>query len=252
MKIALLGTGNVAAHLVPAIQSSSAELLGVLGRTPEKTTVFSSLYRCNAFNSIEALSEADLIVACVRDGDLPELLPQLATLAPVVTTSGSFDIHPLGTTPYPIGVFYPLQTFSPGALIHFKDITFFIESKDETLKQQLFAFGNELGKTAIEMSSEQRTHLHLTAVFLNNFTHHVSALGKTYGEAHGMDYSWFAALLDETFRKIKNGASDADQTGPARRNDTNSIQKHLELLDPAQRAVYEALSNSIIQQFHSK
>lgn len=249
MKIAIVGTGNVASQLVKRFQELQFPLFGVLGSTKEKTNCFSEKHAITALDNPASVSGTDLTILCVQDSKLGELIPLFSEYSNVVTTSGTFDITPYSESENAVGVFYPLQSFSSGVSINFSSIPVFIESADNEFLATLMKLANDIGESGIEMAGSERVHLHLGAVFINNFTHHINSLAKEYGNDHHIDFSWYSALIDETFRKIKLGARDEDQTGPARRNDRESIQKHLELLDPKMKIVYQALTESIQQKF---
>ncbi len=249
MKIAIVGTGNVASQLVKRLQELQFPLFGVLGSTKEKTNHFSEKHAITALDNPESVSDADLTILCVQDTKLDKLIPLFSAYSNVVTTSGTFDITPYSESENAVGVFYPLQSFSPGVSLDFASIPVFVESDNHDLLVTLMKLAGDIGKIGIEMRGSERVHLHLGAVFINNFTHHLNSLAKGYGDDHHIDFSWYSALIDETFRKIKLGARDEDQTGPARRNDRESIQRHLELLDPKMRIVYQTLTESIQQKF---
>ncbi len=252
MKIAFVGTGNVASQLVKRIQELNIEILGVIGSTDEKSKAFALKNSLTTISEKSQLAEADLIFLCVQDSRLQEIIPIYADYAPIVTTSGSFDISAFNQFKFPIGVCYPLQTFTPDAVIDFAEIPFFIESSSNQLSNILIQLAKKIGKDGVLMSSEQRVKLHIAAVFINNFTHHINALAREFGESNSIEFSWYEALIKETFRKVLNGAKDIDQTGPARRNDVESIEKHLSLLNSEDKKVYEILTNSILNKFHKK
>ncbi len=246
MKIALIGTGNVATHLARRLKECSIEVVGALGSSKEKTIPFSENYQINSFSSYSDLSEAELTIVCVQDHNLKEVLTKALKYSNCVTTSGTFDIGTINnSSSFQSGVFYPLQSFSKDAIIDFEKIPFFIETENKKFEAKLIQLGNVLGKEAIQMNAESRLNLHVTAVFLNNFTHHISALANEFAQSKGVEFSWFEALIDETFRKIKKGASFADQTGPAKRDDQETIQKHLHLLNEMKAKVYATISESI-------
>ncbi len=60
-------------------------------------------------------------------------------------------------------------------------------------------------------------------------------------------------LLDEVFAKIKMHGAEKAQTGPARRQDMITLEKHKEILNnkPSLQKLYTFVSDSIIN-FYSK
>jgi len=248
MKIALIGTGNVATHIANRIIELNLDLFGVLGSSTVKTQLFSEKTGIKALKDYSELSKADLAIVCVQDNKLETTLKETLEFCNCVTTSGTFDITRLPKMNFEAGVFYPLQSFAADTEVDFSKIPFFIEAADRLFEKELLQLGNQLGKEAVIFNASDRINLHITAVFLNNFSNHICALGNEFAQSKGIDFSWFEALIDETFRKIKRGASFKDQTGPAQRGDTETMQKHLQLLDEMKAKIYSTISESIQQK----
>jgi predicted short-subunit dehydrogenase-like oxidoreductase (DUF2520 family) len=193
---------------------------------------------------------SDLIVCAVSDDALPEILPVLSQIAPVAATSGTFNVLPLQHE-HPIGVFYPLQSFSKAREIDLSSVPFFIESTNAELTQQLVLLAQRLSPVVTELSWERRVHLHLAAVFVNNFTNHLIDIAQQHLEAENLSFDWLKPLLHETIAKLDaKNAKDA-QTGPAKRGDRQTIQQHLAMLPEHEAAIYRLLSDSIHQRFQS-
>ena len=89
--------------------------------------------------------------------------------------------------------------------------------------------------------------LHVAAVFVNNFTNHLFALAENYCKKEGIHFKELLPLIEETISRLENISPSTSQTGPAARNDEETIQKHLALLEshPQMKKVYEFLSASI-------
>ena len=72
--------------------------------------------------------------------------------------------------------------------------------------------------------------------------------GKEISSKAGFSFEVFEPLIMETINKaVKNGPENS-QTGPALRNDLNTIKKHLELLSfsPGLQNIYHEVSKSIM------
>ena len=248
MKIALIGTGNVATHIATRMIELKLDVYGVLGSSNTKSQAFSRKTGIKAILNYQDLSEADLAIVCIQDNKLEAILCETLKYCNCVTTSGTFDVTKLPEMRFRAGVFYPLQSFASDTKVDFSKIPFFIEAPDKLFETELLELGNSLGKEAVAFNATDRTNLHITAVFLNNFTNHICALGNEFAQSKAIDFSWFEALIDETFRKIKRGPSFKDQTGPAQRGDSETMQKHLLLLDEMKAKVYSTLSESIQQK----
>lgn len=77
--------------------------------------------------------------------------------------------------------------------------------------------------------------------------------GKLVADKAGIPFEIFYPLLQETISKAIELGPSKSQTGPAIRNDQNTIEKHLELLSfsPELRKIYKEITMSIIN-YHYK
>ncbi|WP_373517045.1 DUF2520 domain-containing protein, partial [Pricia sp.] len=95
-------------------------------------------------------------------------------------------------------------------------------------------------------SSEQRKVLHLAAVFVNNFTNHLYHIGKEICDEKGLPFEILQPLIQETLDKTEQLTPYDAQTGPARRGDSETLEKHLgQLKNPEYKKVYEVMGESI-------
>ena len=76
------------------------------------------------------------------------------------------------------------------------------------------------------------------------------AIAHDICEDHGVPFNILQPLIQETSRKIKNLTPKQAQTGPAKRNDTETIENHLNLLSKTQQELYLKITQSI--QDHGK
>ena len=107
-----------------------------------------------------------------------------------------------------------------------------------------------LSDKVYEFTDEQRKHLHIAAVFVNNFSNHLFALAQDYCEKHQLDYQLLKPLIRETIAKIDVLLPKEAQTGPAKRDDVEIIQKHLNILQNENLDLfnlYKLMSESIMK-----
>ncbi len=247
--VSILGYGNVGKHLFHAFQTAKNLVIKQvyspsLSPKNEGSTQF--------INELDVLEQADVFLLAIPDDAVAAFSKKLPFEdALVVHTSGSVGMEALDSKNRR-GVFYPLQTFSKGRSINFKEIPICVEAeepKDLVLLKQL---AEMISGTVVELSSVKREKLHLAAVWANNFSNHLFHLAKDFMEAEGLEFEWLLPLLEETVQKLKTLSPEAAQTGPARRNDQQTMQKHLESLeDPFQKQLYLLLSQSIQQKFNT-
>ena len=99
----------------------------------------------------------------------------------------------------------------------------------------------------LKADTESRTKLHVAAVLVSNFTNHLYKLASDYCRKEGLDFKQLQPLIEETALRLRNMSPSEVQTGPAIRQDEETIQKHLELLknDPGLKEIYEQMTRSI-------
>ncbi|MBK9390903.1 MAG: DUF2520 domain-containing protein [Bacteroidetes bacterium] len=197
----------------------------------------------------------DIVIVAVPDRKLKSILGRLKCKPETIVahTAGSIglDIFPDGIVNR--GVIYPLQTFSHNRKVNFRDLPVFIESSNTETSSVLAEIAGRLGARIYYADTEHRRKLHLAAVFACNFTNHMMTLGKELAENAGYTFEEMKPLIQETFVKAFEAGPENSQTGPAVRNDKNTVRKHLELLsfDRDLQIIYRKISKSIYK-YHKK
>src|SRR6187431_1240720 len=130
IKITIIGSGNVAQHLIGAFaKSDSVEIVQVFSRSQKH--ISPNLDSSKITNDWNALAEADLYIIAVSDDAIASVSSKLPfENRLVVHTSGSAPLTALHDKNRK-GVFYPLQTFTKGKSIDFKAVPFCLETQAE-------------------------------------------------------------------------------------------------------------------------
>lgn len=245
IKISLIGSGNVAQHLINAFtKNQHIELVQAFSR--KKTSLENILSTDKIITDLSDLKEADLYIIAVTDdaiSEVSEKLPFENRL--VVHTSGTSSIEILNSKNRR-GVFYPLQTFSKDKKVDFSIIPICLEAASQNDYLILQTVAQNISNAVFPIVSEQRKALHVSAVFVNNFTNHLYQIGQEICIEHQVPFEILKPLIQETAEKIKFINPNEAQTGPAKRNDTNTIDAHLDYLtDENQKKIYKILTQSI-------
>ena len=245
LKVTVIGSGNVAQHLIRAFESAQdTELLQVYARHPEKLQGIVNESKATA--DFNRLVDADVYVISVSDDAIESVASQLPFSGRlVVHTSGSTGMDKLDAKNRK-GVFYPLQTFSKNKAVDFKQIPLCLESQHENDYAILEELAKSISPLAYSIDTKQRQALHVAAVFVNNFTNHLYAIGSDICVDNNIPFDILKPLIAETADKIKTLSPIEAQTGPARRKDTTTLQRHLDFIkDDTQKAIYTLLTQSI-------
>jgi predicted short-subunit dehydrogenase-like oxidoreductase (DUF2520 family) len=250
IKITIIGSGNVAQHLIDAFAKSNAvEIIQVFSRTQKDISLL--LDSSKITNDWNALVEADLYIIAVSDDAISSVSSQLPfENRLVVHTSGSSPLTSLDEKNRK-GVFYPLQTFTKGKSIDFKTIPFCLETQFENDYALLEKVAQSISDNVYKIDSHQRKALHVAAVFVNNFTNYLYQLGNDICQENHVPFDILKPLILETAEKLLTLSPKDAQTGPAKRNDITTIEAHESFLsNENQSTIYKILTQSI--QNHGK
>lgn len=250
MKIVIVGAGNVATHLAKALNKIDEVKV---------TQIWSNHYQ-NALqlaNDVNAIAienladidhEADICLIAIKDDVIAATIEKLRGFKGLVAhTCGAVPLAVFDNEFSQYGVFYPLQTFSKQKDINFNDVPICLEANTAEGLTLLKNIAVKLSTRVSVIDSEKRKILHLAAVFACNFTNHLYALADEVLKANDLDFDILRPLIVETANKVQNELPLAVQTGPAIRNDVDTMLGHEKLLEkqPALLTIYKTLSESI-------
>lgn len=245
IRITLIGSGNVAQHLIKAFSASEVvEIVQVFSR--KKESLASLIDYDKIVNDFEDLKEADLYIIAVSDKAIADVSKQLPFQNRIVVhTSGAASLDVLDSKNRK-GVFYPLQTFSKNAAIDFSTVPMCLEAENTFDFRVLETVSKSISNSVFAINSDQRKALHVSAVFVNNFTNHLYQIGQEICAEHQVPFEVLKPLIQETAEKIKSLDPMDAQTGPAKRYDSNTIEAHLDYLtNENQKNIYKILTQSI-------
>jgi len=252
MDIVFVGAGRLATNLARALHARGHRITAVYSRTLASAEALSAVVGGIPTDSINVLPlEADAFILAVKDAvlsDLISLLDKGREQQAFFHTAGSVPLSVFGSHS-PCGVIYPMQTFSKERQVDFSRVPIFIEGDDEESQNLAGQIARTVSDDVRTLSSEDRRHLHLAAVFACNFANHCYALSARILEKHGLPFSVMLPLIEETAEKVRTMHPREAQTGPAVRYDENVIEAQMRLLadEPTAQQIYDIMSNSIHQ-----
>lgn len=246
-KIALLGSGNFAWQLYEFFRAGNVSLAFHYARSIDGFSDFiprDSTLQCT---ELDPLMEAEVIILAISDPALSELSGRLQDANRLlIHTSGPKSMEVLQGNRR--GVFYIPQSMTKGRKIDAAGVRVCLEGDDENdliwLEQLCFSLGLE----SIRMDSEKRKHLHLAAVFANNFTNQMYAAAEEWMTRNELPFDLLHPLIRETADKAIDLGPKQSQTGPAARGDLGSVRKQTKMLkDIRLRRLYGHLSRYIFE-----
>ncbi len=260
--IVIIGTGNLASHLALFIsQHSDLNLVQLFNhRKTKEATLLAKQSNCDLVSKYnEIITKADIYIICVNDDSIKVVAKNLIPLKIknlVVHTSGSIDLKVLANVSKQIGVFYPLQTFSKNDSIDWKSTPVLLEANTKLAFSKLKVFSSLFSSVIKNVNSEKRLSIHLAAVFGCNFTNALYAVSYQILEnaLRKSEVKLLNLILQQSFNKMQLIGPIKAQTGPAKRNDKITMQKHLALLKTNKQlsSIYKSLTDLIITQQNAK
>ncbi len=244
IRVTIIGGGNVATHLAKAFsKTKDVSLVQVYARNIQQIAHLKQDVAIT--NNLDLLMDADIYIIAISDDAISEISSKIDKRnSLVVHTSGSASLDSLNNNGRK-GVFYLLQSFSKDKEVYFDEIPFCLEAENKEDFKILEKLAKSIGKKIYSINSQQRKSLHAAAVFVNNFTNHMYKVGADICKEHQVPFEVLHPLIKETAQKITTLSPEESQTGPAKRNDQETIQNHLALLTKEQQEIYQLITKSI-------
>lgn len=204
-------------------------------------------------NLSEYRPDADLTLLAVSDSAIAavsEGLPAGEGITAHVSGASALDKiaghHPRRA------VFYPLMSLSAQSKASISEVPFCLDADQAADIQPLEELCGRLGANSFRISDSQRQSLHLAAVLAHNFSNHLYHLAYRVLAEKNIDFSILKPLLQQAVNSLDHHDPARLQTGPAVRNDQETIDKHLEQIKADRTAELYTLLTQSIQRTHEE
>ncbi len=235
MKITIAGRGKVGKALFRSFRQAGFEV---------------ALISTRELLSANTHVESDMLLLALPDNVLQtiDLKGKVLSRTAVIHCAGTLpsDIFNKFTDRY--GVFYPSRSFTGTEEETLQDAHIFVTANHPDTLQQLKDLAVKSGAHVLELTDTQRLQLHIAAVFAHNFTNHMIFIAKKISAEASVPFSVILDLLKPYFDNLFSGSHPEDlQTGPAARDDTSTIEKHIRLLESHKdwQNIYRFVTQSI-------
>ncbi len=259
LSVSIIGSGNLAWHLAPALDNAGFAIKEVYSRNPKHAEALTErLYQAEVKATLDfSTSTSTVFIIAVSDDAIEEVATE------IILPDEAFLIHTSGSQPLSIlqfaaidsiGSFYPLQTFSKDKRIDFKTVPIFLESTHPETEKIIMTLARAISHHVRKIGSEERKALHIGAVFASNFVNHMLTLSKEVLQKNSLSFDLLKPLISETIAKGLTIGPENAQTGPAMRGDMEVLDRHLEFLqdDEAIAEIYKLISQHIIDRYQQE
>ena len=255
MKIVLIGSGNVATVLGTKIQNAGHDILQIYARNETTGKKLAEKLQTTWTDDPGKLNEnAELYLIAVADSAISEIASALRLPQKLwVHTAGSVSMHVFKKNADQYGVLYPLQSLNANTT-YIPEIPFIVSGSSAEALERIAVFATGLSDQVTKATDEQRQNMHIAAIFVNNFSNYLYTITEKFCRLQNIRFEILLPLIRETTLRLKGKSPELLQTGPAMRNDAETIEKHLSLLkdQPVLKEWYRLFSEKIIEHYSGK
>lgn len=257
MEFSLIGTGRMAWFLAQRLQTAGHHLHGVWGRNEGEAVLLATAYHSEVYQNLSAIPDREqhFCLLAVSDTALEQIAQKLRfDHTFLVHHAGGESIEVLQHAARHYGVLWPVYSITKADDTTFPAIPLAIEGNTPATGKSLSALAASISSNVFTVTADQRSRLHLAAVFANNFTNHLLSVSEMICTEAALPFTMLKPIIGQTFERISGeGSPRLLQTGPAIRDDRGTMATHLRLLagHPLQAALYEMLSASIRKMYES-
>ena len=147
---------------------------------------------------------------------------------------------------HPIGSFHPLQSFpEPRPPASLRGIVVAVDASTSLLQRRLSGLARAVGARSKHVGDGERVLYHAAAVFASNYVDVLLREGVRLLQAAGWSEqeatSGLLALTEGTLSSVRTGGVVGALTGPVRRGDVKTVERHLAALTGPDADLYRML-----------
>lgn len=258
--ISIAGSGKVASFLAVELYKKGFVIRQIYSRSLGNAKVLAKQVNADTTDYVAGIdTDVSLLVVALPDRIIPEFARSLSNLHPdcslkVAYTAGSVALSDISPYLRNCGVLYPLQSFTLLRRPDPENIPFCIEGTNDLITDFLIKVAQTISKDVRMIDSDQRRTIHLAAVFACNFSNHMMVIAEDILNREHVDFGILRPLIHETISRLETQRPKDMQTGPAARDDQETIRKHLEMLKESTEVqqLYELITDDIIRMKNLK
>ena len=252
-EIAIIVFGNVGSSLAKQFHLSGCPVEVIVCRNPEKKATAQNYSKIVVSSVTQIPLTIQVCILAVSDNaiqSVAQLIPPRPDLT-VLHLSGASPLEAL--LPHTnAGVMWPLQTFTSGFAPDWKNIPLFLTADQTQALAALQYLASFLSSKIHVIDEQQRQFLHIAAVFANNFTNYMLTNAWEICQKHQLPFEVLLPMVNELLVKAQTIAPINNQTGPARRNDTQTLARQITILQKYHSekvSLYQLISEKIVKTY---
>ena len=248
-KISIIGSGHLATHFAHRFLEQKCKIHSIYSKTLAHSHILAEQLGAEVVQDISQLnlSEIDFIFICTSDDVIQTIAQQIpATKAILIHCSGAKGFEVFSQKQWS-GIIYPLQTFSKGIPFDWEKVPLFLCSQYPEQHKKIEDLASVLSPKIQWIDPQEKIKLHIAAVIACNFSNYMYGLAEEILRQVNLPFQTMAPLLEATLSKALSHSPSSVQTGPARRQDLQTLALHEKKLeqDPEILEVYHYISEKI-------
>lgn len=233
-----------------AFYAEEYDIQCIISRNLKNAEAIANQVRAEAYSEYKWIEHSDIIILCVQDDAITEVADAIKPYIQkqlIVHSSGAnskslladFERH---------GVLWPLQTITKGEAVDWTNTPLIYDANEPEAAQILRHLSASISNRNEMRNDAERQIMHIAAVWANNFTNHMFTEAKEVLDVADLPFDLLIPIIKETVQKVQNLPPGETQTGPASRNDTKTINKHINFLlklNASKSELYKHISDRI-------
>jgi predicted short-subunit dehydrogenase-like oxidoreductase (DUF2520 family) len=266
--VTLIGAGNLAQAMGPALRAAGYRIDAVVGRqtasSRRRAAMLAKSVGSRAILLEQAAPTADIIWICHTDDALGTTARALARKAgwrgkSVFHSSGALTsdvLAPLRRAGAHVASLHPMMTFVPGTTPKMQSIPFAVEG-DEKAVAMARRIVRALGAEVFTIPKAAKPLYHALGSFSSPLIVATLVTAERVGRGAGLTATQtrkvMAPILMQTLGNYLERGAAAAFSGPIKRGDLNTVRRHLKMLRrvPGAGEVYRALVKSALMDLPS-
>ncbi len=248
MNFSIIGSGNIAHFIGTRCLEAGRTIDEVISTNQETGNELASTLKAKYLGNYKESIGSTFLLAIPDDAILELAQTNFFKDKKIIHTSGSIGLTELENLSENAACIWPIFSIQKDNLPVRKDIPFVLQSSNLPTRKKAVSFLKCLTNNVTEATDEQKSILHLSAVLVNNFTNHLFSQSEKILRENKLSFNdLMLPIIQNTIAKLSTGSPSEWQTGPAKRGDTSTMSKHLELMNdkPILKEIYQLLSSAI-------
>jgi len=268
LTITLIGAGNLARTLGPALKAAGYKIDAVAGRalasSQKRAAALAKKLGAEAVRLDDTKPISDILWLCHTDDALAETSRLLARQSGwqgkiVFHSSGASTsdvLRPLRRAGAYTASLHPMMTFVPRTMPRLQSVPFGVEGdrRAVAIARQLT---RDLGAEAVAIKKDAKTLYHALGSFTSPLVIATLVTAERVGRAAGLSrtqtHKMMGPILQQTLKNYLERGAAAAFSGPIKRCDLTTVRRHMKELRrvPGASEVYQALVKSALRDLPS-